>query len=218
MPSYYEILEVSPAASAAEIRAAYLELARQYHPDRVPEHLTKLRADAEEKVKQVNEAWSVLGDPARRRKYDLTRGNGGGRGESRRASSPPPVQAQPARPTLGIFERLKIRRDTDKNKDALKWTLVVATVTLLLVVGVELIAFRNSGAQSSSTESSGGDQAKGAAPVRRGRPPTVVHSSAPPIRLRNSQVATGAIDLQLLDAAISDDQIQLTFRIHSDGR
>jgi len=43
MKSWYEILEVPRSASTAEIRSAYLKMAREYHPDRVPEHLTKLR-------------------------------------------------------------------------------------------------------------------------------------------------------------------------------
>ena len=45
-------------------------MAREYHPDRVPEHLTKLRGDAEDKFKQVQAAWAVLSDPAKRRQYD----------------------------------------------------------------------------------------------------------------------------------------------------
>ncbi len=211
MPSYYEILEVSPAASPAEMRAAYLELARQYHPDRVPEHLTKLRADAEEKLKLVNEAWRVLSDPARRRKYDVLMKNGGGQADSRRAARTPPVP--PARVAPDILSRLNLRRD------AVKWALIVSTLTLLLVVGGELIAFRNSGASSSSFESSSGNKGQpGTHPPRRVVPQIVVHSSAPAIRLRNSLLAAGAMDLQLLDAAVSDDQIELTFRVRADGR
>jgi len=72
MKSWYEILEVPRSASTAEIRSAYLKMAREYHPDRVPEHLTKLRADAEDKFKQVQAAWAVLGDPAKRRRYDVS--------------------------------------------------------------------------------------------------------------------------------------------------
>src|SRR5438552_2392034 len=95
MKSFYEILEVSPSASPAEIRTAYLNLAREYHPDRVPEHLTKLRADAEEKLKLVNHAWAVLGDPAKRRQYDVVfRENGGAYGGNRPRSAP--VQPQPS--------------------------------------------------------------------------------------------------------------------------
>ena len=66
MKSCYEILEVSESASAEQIRSAYLKMACEYHPDRVPEHLTKLRADAEDKFKQVQGAWAVLGDAAKR--------------------------------------------------------------------------------------------------------------------------------------------------------
>ena len=210
MASYYEILEVSPAASAAEIRAAYLELARQYHPDRVPEHLTKLRADAEEKVKRVNEAWGVLGDPVRRRKYDLVLANGGGKAASRTPPRPPSPQSPQVRDAPGIPSRLRLRRD------AVKWALVIATLTFLLVVGGERIAFHGSGPQPSYGESSR-DNEHNAPPVRHVIPQTVVHSSAPPIRLRSSQVAAGALDLQLLDAAVSEDQIELTFRIRADG-
>ena len=43
MKSWYEILEVHELANAEQIRSAYLKMAREYHPDRVPEHLTKLR-------------------------------------------------------------------------------------------------------------------------------------------------------------------------------
>jgi len=87
MTSWYDILEVSETASAEQIRSAYLRMAREYHPDRVPEHLTKLRADAEGKFKQVQEAWTVLGDPAKRRRYDLA-----GRKQGVPPSTPPPAE------------------------------------------------------------------------------------------------------------------------------
>src|SRR6266481_6357304 len=92
MKSFYEVLEIPEWASTAEIRSAYLRLVREYHPDRVPEHLTKLRLDAEEKFKRVQEAWAVLGDPVKRRQYDLRAG-----GESSLNIAPPP---QPIRPPV----------------------------------------------------------------------------------------------------------------------
>jgi curved DNA-binding protein CbpA len=65
---YYAILGVPPTASEAEIRDAYRRLVRHYHPDLNPE-----REDAEARIKELNEAYEVLSDPARRTRYDRTR-------------------------------------------------------------------------------------------------------------------------------------------------
>ena len=62
---YYEILGVPRTASEAEIKKAFRKLARQYHPD-----VAKNKKQAEEKFKEINEAYEVLGDAAKRKKYD----------------------------------------------------------------------------------------------------------------------------------------------------
>lgn len=62
---YYETLGVAKDASQDEIKKAFKKLARQYHPD-----VAKDQPDAEERFKAVNEAYEVLGDSERRRKYD----------------------------------------------------------------------------------------------------------------------------------------------------
>ena len=62
---YYSALGVAKTATDKEIKQAYRKLARKYHPDVNPGDKT-----AESKFKEINEAYEVLGDPAKRRKYD----------------------------------------------------------------------------------------------------------------------------------------------------
>ncbi len=62
---YYETLGVAKTATEDEIRSAFRKLARKYHPD-----VAKDKKTAEEKFKQINEAYEVLSDPEKRRKYD----------------------------------------------------------------------------------------------------------------------------------------------------
>lgn len=63
---YYRILGVPRNASEEEIKKAYRKLAMQYHPDRNPGR----EKWANEKFKEINEAYAVLGDPEKRKQYD----------------------------------------------------------------------------------------------------------------------------------------------------
>jgi molecular chaperone DnaJ len=63
---YYEVLGVSRTADDEELKRAYRKLALKYHPDKNPD----TRADAEERFKEVNQAYQILSDAQRRAQYD----------------------------------------------------------------------------------------------------------------------------------------------------
>ncbi len=69
--TYYSILEISETASPSEVREAYRRLIREVHPDRLANAPEYWRRKAEEKAKEVNEAFAVLSDERRRRDYDF---------------------------------------------------------------------------------------------------------------------------------------------------
>ncbi|HTG43174.1 MAG TPA: J domain-containing protein [Verrucomicrobiae bacterium] len=75
---YYQTLGVARDASQDDIRKSFRKLAREFHPD-----VAKDKKRAEEKFKEINEAYEVLGDPAKRKKYDSL-------GANWNRSQPPP--------------------------------------------------------------------------------------------------------------------------------
>lgn len=76
---YYGILGVAKSATPAEIKKAFRKLARMHHPDVAAD-----KATAEEKFKEINEAYEVLSDPEKRKKYDTLGANWNAQG------GPPP--------------------------------------------------------------------------------------------------------------------------------
>lgn len=82
---YYETLGVSRSASADEIKTAFRKLARRFHPD-VAKGADK--ASAEEKFKAINEAYEVLSDPEKRKRYDEL-------GANWEHGAPPPPRGAP---------------------------------------------------------------------------------------------------------------------------
>jgi tetratricopeptide (TPR) repeat protein len=96
-PTYYEVLGLTPSATAEEIKKRYRELARQYHPD------VAHTPDAADKFKAINEANSILSDPQRRATYDAElrlkearqRKSASGQ-ETYRTSSRPAANASPS--------------------------------------------------------------------------------------------------------------------------
>jgi len=110
---YYDVLGVSKDAGDKEVKSAYRKLAMKYHPDRSD------APDAEERFKEISEAYAVISDPQKRRQYDqfghsgisgqysqedlfrgvdfedLLRGFGGGCGTSSTRSSAVAAEASP---------------------------------------------------------------------------------------------------------------------------
>lgn len=67
MKNYYEILEVEENATEEQIKKSYRSLSKKYHPD--------LNPNGGEKFKEIAEAYEILGDPEKRRKYDFNKNN-----------------------------------------------------------------------------------------------------------------------------------------------
>jgi hypothetical protein len=155
LPDYYAILGVPPTASRDEIHVAYRRLARQHHPDVNPPHEDDRAAN--EFMRRLNEAYSVLDNPRQRAVYDRQRwaqaphrpspggtppedigwGPAGGGGRWRESKSQQVIYEQPmpgwAKSLFVIGEHLKMRFEP-------VWGLLgimvpVLAASLLLVVG-----------------------------------------------------------------------------------
>ncbi|HEX7591831.1 MAG TPA: DnaJ domain-containing protein [Candidatus Limnocylindrales bacterium] len=93
MRDLYEILQVHPRAEAEVVRAAYRTLARKYHPDHGGDAV---------RMTQINDAWDVLGDPARRAVYDASRTTSG---PIRAAAAARSTERSPDRPSATTSQR-----------------------------------------------------------------------------------------------------------------
>jgi curved DNA-binding protein CbpA len=96
MKTYYQILEVEPDASEERIKEQYLFLVQAWHPDKFSKADQKARA--EEKIKQINAAYDVLHDPAKRAVYDQTLRSSkktAPRQPTARQAAPPPASPRP---------------------------------------------------------------------------------------------------------------------------
>src|SRR5437016_5360197 len=90
LPYYYEVLELRPSASNAEIKKAWLELVQVWHPDRF-HHSSNLHRKAQARTPTTNQAYQTLRDPFARARYDaITR--------KAAASKPPSRPSPPPRP------------------------------------------------------------------------------------------------------------------------
>jgi len=118
--NYYAVLEVSLQASQEEIKKSYRKLALQYHPDR-----NQGNRQAEQRIREVNAAYEILGDPDARKAYDRLRlGHVGpmvSRHEEESEESPSPgVVLQRMEGTLREEARKQLLKVMMKNTDRIK--------------------------------------------------------------------------------------------------
>ena len=107
---YYTTLEVTPQASDEDIKRAYRKLALKYHPDR-----NQGNTRSEEKIREINAAYEVLGDPETRQSYERIRFGGHGQktdfaGESPADTTAPGVILERMENTLREQGRVEIFR------------------------------------------------------------------------------------------------------------
>ncbi len=137
MVDHYQRLGVAPSASTEEIRLAYRSLATKFHPDRAMSGSQAELDLAERRMREINESWAVLHDPAARRRYDDARVRA--RQSARRSGSGGPAVrpapggrlqpsggdlvdvAPPGRIPAGVFRHLP-------------WVLLVAVFAVIFVV------------------------------------------------------------------------------------
>jgi hypothetical protein len=125
--SHYDLLQVSPGASALELRQAFRLLSKRYHPDTT----TLPQEQAEEAFRRLQQAYAVLIDPANRRRYDaLLQG-----GPAVPASSAGPVPSRPAGPPLASPRPVGVRRSLSGGEWFALLLLAMALV-LSLVLGI----------------------------------------------------------------------------------
>ena len=86
---YYATLGVTKASTAKEIKQAYRKLARKFHPD-----LNPVDKKSESRFKDINEAYEVLGDPEKRKKYDELGANWRMYEQAQQAGGPRPGEQQ----------------------------------------------------------------------------------------------------------------------------
>lgn len=102
----YKVLQVDAEADLEVIQAAYRRLAQKYHPDRAETGV----GDAANRMVEINAAWSVLRDPARRSEYDSERARGGA-GTSAGPAPTPAASPPAAGPPSGMRPRATAVRD-----------------------------------------------------------------------------------------------------------
>jgi hypothetical protein len=145
-PDFYKILGISPSASVDEIRLAYRELVKKYHPDLFIASTEKTRAN--ERLLQINQAYAVLGDAERRRQYDEKRSS---RRTTLRSPSTPTGRARSSTRTSTASARPQASTRTQKTRPVSwrtakrqilkRWKYPTSGKLAASIVGVIIVAF-----------------------------------------------------------------------------
>ena len=132
-PNYYRILGISPLVSKVEIKHAYRALAKQYHPDAVPQ---ERREWARAQMTRINAAYRILCDPQKRAMYDRQRGYA----QIKNVDPPPSVETRvPSAPSSPRWHRRRVRERL-RREHIERWKAVVIGSSILLAIGILLTA------------------------------------------------------------------------------
>jgi hypothetical protein len=100
-PSLYDLLEVSNTVGVVELRQAFRQLSKRYHPDTT----TLPQAQAQESFRQLQQAYAVLSDPISRNRYDSQLLQPAAAASAQRVPAQPPLRTTPPRP-VGVRRAL----------------------------------------------------------------------------------------------------------------
>ena len=144
--THYEALGIAPDATADDVRRAYLRLAREHHPDRHAATPSTV-VEAERRMREVNAAWVVLGDPVRRAQYDRSSDTGmaGTTTPTGASTAPDPVGNRPSSEFRPYYEHDEDDDDAwryepdEFDPDTAVGRVVGMGPPLLLLVGLGLL-------------------------------------------------------------------------------
>ena len=144
--NHYEVLGVADDVDASELRRAYVGLARRHHPDRVAGESESTRATSAARMREVNAAWQVLGDPARRAVYDRQLAAAAGRTGSNGAATASSRIQRPSSEFTPYWEHDEDDDDSwryepdEVNPETVPPKVLLAAPAATFVLGVALLA------------------------------------------------------------------------------
>ena len=130
---YYQILQVHPAAEQEVIKAAYDILVRKYHPDVNQDPI------ANERIKDINEAFEILGSPEKKRRYYATWLQNSSNNDTSPRPSPPASSKVDNTETASDYSPNRSHRSVST-----KWGIVIINIISIVIVGTMLIVFLSS--------------------------------------------------------------------------